>query len=57
MPADLPRVYNCGSSKGKPAMLLDWFLRNREWLTAAVILATGFGIGLWEFIRWVRGRK
>ena len=38
-------------------MFLDWFLRNREWLTAAVILAAGFGIGLWEFIRWVRGRK
>lgn len=37
--------------------LVDWFLRNREWLTAAVILASGLGVGAWELFRWLRGRK
>jgi len=37
--------------------LVDWFLRNREWLAAAVILLSGLGIGTWEFVRWLKGRR
>jgi len=51
------KVYNRVSPRESPVPLVDWFLRNREWLAAAVILASGLGIGAWELFRWVQSRK
>lgn len=41
----------------KLGLMLDWFLRNREWIAAGLIVATGFGIGIWEFLRWICGKR